>query len=178
MKRKVFTVVAFVSLLLVTLAACSSNSAELNQLKTDNQKLAADNQQLKDLAGPPPSSLDNFYPPKAPAPLYLVEMFNLAGPMEGIGANLQAQNMAAVKASYQAFVTQYDKVNKMVPEWSKYFPKDPVDALGKAIDSGDPSKIGPAMAKIGEVCGDCHLLNQAKVMEQYHFSNFDGSEGD
>ena len=92
--------------------------------------------------------------------------------MEGIGANLQAQNMAAVKASYQGFVAQYDKVNKMVPEWSKYFPKAPVDALGQAIDSGDPSKIGPAMAKVGELCGDCHLVNQAKVMEQYHFNNF------
>jgi hypothetical protein len=61
----------------------------------------------------------------------------------------------------------------MVPEWSKYFPKDVVDSLGQAIDSGDPSKIGPAMAKVGQVCSDCHLLNQAKAMQQYHFRDFD-----
>jgi hypothetical protein len=180
-KKSIFAGVGVGLLLLLTVLAlgCSSNQAELDKLKADNQKLTADtqkltdaNQQLKAMAGPPPASLDQFYPPKSPAPVYLVEMFNLAGPMDGIGGNLQGGNMAGVKASYTAFAAQYDKTSKMVPEWSGLFPKGPVDALGAAIDSGDPSKIGPAMGQVGQVCGDCHLLNQGKVMQKYHFRDF------
>ena len=153
-------------LVLLTAAGCSSNQAELAKLK-------ADNQQLKEIAGPPPSSLDQYFPPKAQSPVYLVEMFNLAGPFGGIGADLQGGDMAGVKNNFNAFKAQYDKVAKMVPEWTSQFPSASVDDLGKAIDSGNPAQIGPAMGKVGEVCGSCHLVNMVKVQQQYHWKNFD-----
>jgi hypothetical protein len=128
---------------------------------------------LKEIAGPPPDSLDNLFPPKAAAPVYLIEMFNLAAPFEGVGVDLQEQDITGVKANYQAFKAQYDKVAGMVPEWKSRFPKEPVDALGQAIDSGDPAKVGPAMGKTGEVCSSCHLLYQVKVQQKYHWPNFD-----
>jgi hypothetical protein len=128
---------------------------------------------LKEIAGPPPDSLDDLFPPKAAAPVYLIEMFNLAAPLEGIGVDLQEQDIAGVRANYQAFRAQYDKVAGMVPEWKSRFAKEPVDALGQAIDSGDPAKVGPAMGEVGEVCGSCHLLYQVKVQQKYHWPNFD-----
>ena len=128
----------------------------------------------KQIAGPPPASLDAFFPPKAPAPVFLLEMFNLATPFDGIGVDLQEKDTAGVKANFQAFKTQYDKLAGMVPEWKSRFPSAPIDALGQAVDSGDPAKIGPAMANIGEqVCGSCHLLYQVKVQQKYHWPNFD-----
>jgi len=149
--KRVFIVVAGILglLLIVLLAGCSSNQANIDK--------------LKEVAGPPPDSLDNLFPPNTPAPVYLIEMFNLSGPFEGIGVDLQEQDTAGVKANYQAFKTQYDKVAGMVPEWQSRFPKEPVDALGQAINSGDPAKIGAAMGNVGEVCGSCHLLYQVKV---------------
>jgi outer membrane murein-binding lipoprotein Lpp len=83
-----------IMLFLTVLAACNSNQAELDKLKADNAQLQSNNtqlqasneqlqsanDQLKILAGPPPASLDQYFPPAAPAPLYLIEMFNLAGP--------------------------------------------------------------------------------------------------
>ena len=153
-------------LLVLAVASCNSDRAELDKLK-------ADNQQLKNIAGPPPASLDQYFPPKAPAPIYLIEMFNLAGPLEGIGVDLQEQDIPGAKANYQAFKTQYDKVAGMVPEWKDHFPQEPVTALGKAIDSGNPAQIGPAMGKVGEVCGSCHLLNQVKGQQKDPWKNFD-----
>ena len=174
-----FAGVAALTLILV-LSACNSNQVELDKVKADNQalttanqKLTADNQQLKILGGPPPSSLDQYFPPKSPAPVYLIEMFSLAGPMESIGADLQKPDIAAAKTHFQAFKAEYDKVSKMVPEWTDRFPAAPVTALSSAIDSGDPSKIGPALGAIGQVCSDCHLIFQIKTQQKYHWANFD-----
>jgi len=147
-------------LLVLAVASCSSNQ----QSKLD---------QLKQIAGPPPASLDQYFPPKATAPVWLIEMFNLAGPMEGIGVDLQEQDAAGMKANFQAFKAQYDKMSKMVPEWTSRFPQDPVTALGKAVDSGNPAQIGPALGQVGEVCSSCHLLYEVKVQQKYHWKNFD-----
>ena len=164
---------AIITLFLIVLAACSSNQTETNKLKADNAVLTEQNTILKELAGLPPASLDQYFPPQAPAPVYLIEMFNLAGPFGGIGADLQGGDMAGVKNNFNAFKAQYNKVAKMVPEWTSQFPSAPVDDLGKAIDSGNPAQIGPAMGKVGEVCGSCHLVNMVKVQQKYHWKNFD-----
>ena len=70
---------ALAGALLLGVVACSSNTAELDKAKADNQKLTADNQklaeqvkQLKDIAGPPPASLDKYFPPASPAPTFLL----------------------------------------------------------------------------------------------------------
>ena len=175
MKKFIFLSSGIGVLLLIFLLAggCASNQAEVDSLKAENQKLAAANQQLKDIAGPLPASLDNYFPPKAPAPVWLLEMFTLAAPAESIMGDLQQGDMAGVKANYAAFKAQYEKMSKMVPEWTSLFPMGPIDDLGKAIDSGDPSKIGPAFGPVGAVCGNCHLLNQVKAFQKYHWQSFD-----
>ena len=99
-------------------------------------------------------------------------MFGLAGPFEGIGVDLQEGDMAYLKPNFEAFKTQYDKVSKMVPEWESRFPNNPVNDLGKAIDAGNPAKIGQALGAVGKVCGDCHLVNQVKVQQRYHWRDF------
>ena len=168
---------------LIALSACASAPAAL---KTDSSSITPppaaktpnlpDQSQgtplLREIAGPPPSSLDQYFPPQAPAPLYMIEMFNLAGPFEGIGVDLQEGDMSNVEANFQAFQSEYIKVSKMVPEWTDKFPSDPVAALGKAIDGGDPAKIGQAMGAVGQVCSDCHLVNQVKVEQKYHWPDF------
>jgi hypothetical protein len=129
--------------------------------------------QLKQIAGPPPASLDQYFPPQSPAPVFLLEMFAMSGPFEGIGVSLQENDMTNVKANFTAFQTEYAKASKMVPEWTALFPQDPVTAMGTAITAGDPAKIGAAMGGLGNVCSNCHLLNQVKVEQKYHWKNFD-----
>jgi len=172
-KLSLMAVVATVTVLLPVVTACSTNQAETTKLKADIAALTRQNDALRELAAPPPTSLDNLFPPKAPIPVYLIEMFTLAGPLEGIGVDLQEQDIPGVKANFQAFKAQYDKVAKMVPEWTGRFPEDPITALGKAIDGGNPAQIGPALGKVGEVCGSCHALYQIKTQQKYHWKDFD-----
>ncbi len=153
------------SVLLILMASCTSNKSA----SVDSDTLAT----LKAIAGPPPASLDQYFPPTAQAPVYLIEMFNVAGPFGAIGGALQGQDMAGVKANFAAFQTLYTKMSTMVPEWTSRFKMDTVTALGKAIDSGNPAQIGPAMAAVGQVCADCHLLYLVKTQQKYHWRDFD-----
>lgn len=167
-----------ISLLAIGISSCGSGDleAQVTDLEGQVAALEADNELLKEIAGPLPASLDQYFPPAAPAPIYLIEMFALAGPFEGIGVDLGQGDIDGAMANYNAFKEQYTKMSEMVPEWKGKFPSEPVDALGEALTSGDPSKIGPAMGAVGGVCGACHELNMVKAYQKYHWQDFDNIE--
>src|SRR3989304_9855701 len=75
---------------------------EMERLGKENSALKEQNQLLKDLAGPLPASLDNLFPPKAPAPVFLLEMFSLEAPVVGIIVDLQEGDIPGVQANSQA----------------------------------------------------------------------------
>jgi len=108
--------------------------------------------------------------------VYLLEMFALSGSFDGMAADLQQQDMEGVQANYEAFKEQYAKIAGMVSEWADRFPMEPVEALGAALASSDPGQIGPAFGQVGAVCGGCHLVNQVKVAQQYHWPDFNAVE--
>lgn len=173
MKRTWIKIGVSVALLFMAamLAGCADQQ-QIAQLQAEKAALQAQNRQLKELAGPLPASLDNYFPPKAQGPVWLIEMFGLSGPLESIGVDLQQGDIAGAKANYAAFKAQYSKMAEMVPEWKSLFPMAPVENLGKALESGDPGQIGPAMGAVGEVCGGCHLVNQSKAFFKYHWPDF------
>ena len=174
MKRKPAKIgVVFVLLLLAAVLAGCTDQQQITQLQADKAALQEQNKQLKELVGPLPASLDNYFPPKAQAPIWLIEMFALASPLESIEVDLQQGDIAGAKANYTAFKTQYAKMAEMVPEWKARFPMAPVEALGKALESGDPKQVGPAMGQVGQVCGSCHLANQTKAFVKYHWPDFE-----
>lgn len=168
-------------LLLLAAVACRPNlqpkvdklEAQVSALQAEKAQLTQQNQKLRELVGPPPASLDKLFPPQAKAPVLLMEMFALSAPMEGIMVDLQEGDVEGAKANYQAFKAQYQKVSQLVPEWKDHFPAEPVEALGQALASGDPAKVGPAMGRVGQVCGTCHLIYQTKVHQKYHWGDFD-----
>ena len=137
-------------------------------LQGEKASLEGQKQILIDIAGPLPASLDQFFPPAAPAPVYLFEMFALAGPFEGIMVDLQEGDIPGVQANFEAFKAQYEKMSGMVPEWTDHFPMEPVEALGQALANGDPAQVGPAMGGVGGVCGSCHMLDMVKAQQKYH----------
>ena len=150
----------------------SSLEKQKDTLEELKSGLEEENRVLKEIAGPLPASLDKFFPPIAPVPVFLFEMFALAGPFEGIMIDLQQGDIAGVQTNYEAFKAQYEKLAGFVPEWKDRFPNDPVDNLGEALKSSDPQKIGQAMGQVGQTCGSCHLLFQAKAFQQYHWGDF------
>ncbi|MBI2866112.1 MAG: cytochrome c [Chloroflexi bacterium] len=153
--------------------ACTQESSQREKdLENEVASLKQENALLREIAGPPPASLDNLYPPKAPAPLFLLQMFAMATPAEGIMADLQQGDVANAQASYERFKAEYTKASKMVPEWKDKFPMEPITALGEALKTGDQAKIGQAFGAVGQVCGSCHLANQNNVRFKYHWPDF------
>ena len=160
MKKTVSSYRAYVLLLLavVVVAACTDlkpRVMELEKIASDYEMerdaLEEENRLLKEIAGPLPASLDQFFPPQAPAPVFLFEMFALTGPFEGIIVDLQQGDKTGMQANYEAFASQYQKLAGMVPEWTERYPMEPVEALGEALATGDPAQIGLAIGGVGQV---------------------------
>ncbi len=131
---------------------------------------------LTEITAQTPSSLDNFYPPKAKEPVYLFRMIGMATFFAGIVSDLFENDLQNVKPTYEKFKAQYVEVSKLVPEWEKDYPLEPVEDLGKALASGDKQKVMAAYEKVDKVCHDCHVANMAKVQQKYQWGNFSSIE--
>lgn len=120
----------------------------------------------------PPAALEALYPPNAPAPVYLGRMIQLSMPFAGVMVNLMEGDFANAATSYEKFKAEYAAVSKLVPEWEKDYPLEPVNRLGAALASGDQGKVMAAMDGVGKVCHDCHTLNMPAVHYKYHWKDF------
>ncbi len=147
-------------------AACSQDgSEELAALRTEIADLRA-------VAGPPPSSLDSLYPPAAASPVFLQEMLGLSHALTGVAVDLSEQDVERARDWFERFRSQYAAVSRLVPEWAEAYPTEPVDQLAAALAEGDPEQIGAALAAVGAVCHDCHVVNMAKVQYRYRWGDF------
>lgn len=120
----------------------------------------------------PPESMDQYYPPQAEAPVYLLEMYSVDHAWAAIIVNLQQRDLAAARKAYQDFAKKYNQFSKMIPEWKDYFKPDLVEALGKALEGGDPQQIQQEMGKVGSTCGSCHEDNMPSTSYRYWWKNF------
>jgi cytochrome c556 len=119
-----------------------------------------------------PSSLDNYYPPIAPGPIYLASMLDMAAPLSGLTADLIEEDSNNVGSNFESFKERYIKVMKLVPEWESYFPMEPVDKLAAAMKSRDPGLIMPAVDNLGESCNECHYKYMVPTHFKYHWGDF------
>jgi len=154
--------------MLLLMASCfADQTQEISRLR---QEIA----DLKTLAGPPPGSLDDLYPPKASAPLYQIEMFGLDGPLTGIVIETERGNFEMAKAHFEKFRTQYEKVSRIVPEWEKAYPLKPLEDLRESLEQHDQGRVMAAFGSIIKACNDCHFLNMPKVQQKYHWQDSSG----
>ncbi len=119
-----------------------------------------------------PVSLEGFYPPKAPGPLYLMEMHKLSAPFSGMMSDLFEGDQANALANFEAFKAQYLKVAAMVPEWEQAYPIGPVDELGRAIKTGEQAGVMQAAEAIGKACHNCHASAMVPVQQRFHWGDF------
>ncbi|MFQ6070543.1 MAG: hypothetical protein ACE5LC_08470 [Candidatus Aminicenantales bacterium] len=153
------------AILIVTLGCATKQTQEIEKLKQENEALKA-------MVGPPPSSLDAMYPPTTEQPVYQMRMMGMAVPLSAIFVNLKENDFQNVMPNFKNFKAQYTEVSKLVPEWEKDYPLEPVEELGKALESGEQEKVMEAFEKVGKVCSDCHTANMVKVQQKYHWMDF------
>ena len=166
--RKLFVLLTFTSLAFILILRLGYTGAHSQKTQIAKKEGLA----LNDYA-PPPSSLDVFYPPKTEEPVYLFKMFELGTFFSGIVADLFEKDLQNAKGNFERFKTKYVEVSKMVPEWEKEYPMDPLDELKIALESNDAGKVMPAIEKVGHSCHQCHVTSMAKVQQKYHWGNFE-----
>lgn len=137
-------------------------------------RLQEETADLSILSGPPPNSLDNLYPPTAPAPLYQIEMFGLDGPLTGIVIETERGNFEQARAYFENFQAQYLKVSRMVPEWEAAYSLKPLEDLRASLETGDQGTVMAAFGAVVTACNDCHFVNMPKVQQKYHWPDASG----
>lgn len=150
-------------ILLVTLAAAAvslSGRTEVPAEASSVQTMAV------------PVSLESYYPPQAPGPVYLMEMHKLSTPFSGMMSDFFEGDQANALANYEAFRAQYLKIAGMVPEWQQAYPIGPVDELGTAIKAGEQAGVMQAAEAVGKACHNCHVSTMVPVQQRFHWGDF------
>jgi len=80
-----------------------------------------------------PASLAAHYPPTAPQPVYLFQMLALGNAFTGVISDLMAGDTANAEAGFAAFKGLYMDISKLVPEWQKLFPNEPLAGAESAL---------------------------------------------
>jgi hypothetical protein len=126
--------------------------------------------------GPLPVSLDAFYPPKAPQPIFRMKMMAMGTVLSGVMADLFENDLKNATAAFANFKAMYAGMSQLVPEWKKFFPLAPVDEVGNALNAlGQSKDMGRVMAageKLSQVCTECHSQNMVKAQQKYHWKDF------
>lgn len=116
-----------------------------------------------------PATLENLYPPKAKAPVYLMKMIELAHAFEAVMVDLFEKDQANLKADLDRFKAAYVATSKLVPEWQHKFTQEPLQAFEAALGSGDQQKVMGAVGQLSGVCESCHVANMAPVQFRFHW---------
>jgi hypothetical protein len=161
MRRSIPVVIA----LLCALGCAPDRSAEIARLKAEVER-------LREIAGPPPASLDRLYPPTAKEPVFLLAMHGQAQPLIATVLKVTQGDMPSARKYFAQFREAYARASSLVPEWKDKFPTGPIDEMGAALESGAPDKVMASVEKVGAVCAGCHMVNMPKVMQAKHWSDF------
>jgi cytochrome c556 len=119
-----------------------------------------------------PVALDQFYPPQSPAPAYLLAMLDMSKLLSATACDLLENDLENALLNFESFKKAYIEMSDMIPEWKEKYPIAPVEKMGAAISSGDPSQFMPIMESVGAVCHSCHVNFMAPVQLKYRWENF------
>lgn len=118
-----------------------------------------------------PASFDALYPPRAQGSLWVAAMHEMERPLQGVIVDLQEKDMPGVQANLAKFEAAYTRASKLVPEWEASFAAAPVAGLKAALASGDPGKVMPAVAALGQTCHGCHVIRMPEARLRHHWQS-------
>lgn len=164
--KNVFLAITFI--FMVASLGCIGEKKEISDNSDKIKETSSVKEMVQDKAILP-TSLDKYYEKE---PVYLFKMFDLGGAFMGIIVNFQQNDVNNTKTSFDRFSQLYIESSNLVPEWNGYYDIDAVDKLGKAIDSGDPGQIFPALDRVGITCTNCHKAEKPSLWAKYNWKDF------
>ncbi len=123
---------------------------------------------------PLPTSIENFYPPKAPAPIYMFKMLELADAVSCVMVNFEERDTLNLSTQLDRLQATCQEVSALVPEWQSEFPLTAIAELATAARSGDTPGFFHAAERIGTSCTQCHVAHLADVQHRFHWPEFSG----
>jgi len=118
-----------------------------------------------------PKSLNKYY--KGRRNRYALEMIELGRLMGASFEEAYSKNYQQSLNLFQGFKEQYRKVSQMVPEWSHYFPEEPLSKVEKLIEGkASPEEIREHTRNVENICTNCHIYEMFKVYATYHWKKF------
>ena len=71
----------------------------------------------------------------------LLGMLQLNAAFSSIVVDVLEGDPQGAKASFRNFRARYREAAAMVPEWTAYYPPEPVEALGRALENPDRERV-------------------------------------
>jgi hypothetical protein len=143
----------------------------------ESKNLASGALQAGHSSSPLPSSLDAYYPPEVPQPVYRFQMIALGNAFTGIISDFLSGDLKNAKTNLAAFKALYDETSRLVPEWRGLFPSEPLAQVEKAFQaaagSNDPAPLIAGLDKVENACSSCHHAYMASVHFKYHWKDFE-----
>jgi hypothetical protein len=121
---------------------------------------------------PLPASLDDFYPPIADRPVYLLGMLGLETSYSGIAVDLMEDDLDGARGTFEEFRRKYRETAAMIPEWREKYPEEKVIELGRALAAGDKGLAMNAFAAVGDACHRCHAAAMVPAQQRYRWGDF------
>lgn len=120
----------------------------------------------------PPASLAQWYKPQNKRQVWLHLMFRLGQTSQALSTYANEGNVERSTHWAKQLAASYRKIPDMVPEWRTEVDVAALDALDKAINRRDISKIQAAMKPIRQSCKSCHGQFKATSILLYRSSDF------
>lgn len=121
----------------------------------------------------PPKELDKYYPPNSEQLVFLYNMYGLSIAFTGIFVNIKEGDWDNAKKWAIELKEGYLKIGQMVPKWDKGLRKKEIEALVKAVEEKNTSKVQKYAQIIGKTCSGCHARYQLPAKIKYHYPSFD-----
>lgn len=104
----------------------------------------------------PPEVLAKWYKPANKRQVWLHTMFRLRREILAMNDYSARGQQADLEKWSQKFITDYQSIAKMVPEWKEFLYIDKLTELETAVKSKQYSSISPILKKISKSCMRCH----------------------
>ncbi len=147
--------ILFISLLLLSLPASSSNETEV--------KL-------------PPESLEQWYKPSNKRQAWLHTMFKLRREMQAIDEYAKAGDYSRMEKWLSRLDKHYNTIAEMVPEWQHRIKPQLMLDLKNFTRQKDLIRINKTLNSIRRTCNDCHDDFQTVATTLYRTPNYDDIE--
>ncbi len=123
-----------------------------------------------------PDSLSRWYKPENKRQVFLHTMFSLRRSLQAVHEYAIAKDRPRMEKWAAQLGMDYRKIGEMVPDWRTKLDMQRLEAVNRAVASGDANAVTAAANRLAESCSQCHKDYQALVALRFRTPDFSAIE--